>query len=235
MKDTCDHAGIWKPETKFFEFIAGCPVELEVALEHFNAQKERVTVLKNGRWFLTDFIGFQYGGKLNVNNHLHKSVLGLLAVNGVKLTSKSGELDPKLTSRSGDVGGNGTPKDKDKDKDKDMGVLMNDTSELLGFFQAGLNWRHAEKARMNYGAAGKLFKSLLKDYPKDEIKKRIEFWLQSTDPFVVKRGWRVEDFGTNFNNLKTGPMVPKGGTDAKDQRRKPLGQHTAPAAKYAGI
>ena len=104
IKDTCDHAGIWKPEKKFVEFITGKPMNLETALKTFNNGKERVKILPNGRWLLPDFISFQYGGSLNPDNRVHKSILKLLDVNEVKLTSIRGLIDPK-----------DSPKDKDKD------------------------------------------------------------------------------------------------------------------------
>jgi hypothetical protein len=106
VKDNCDHAGMWKPEKKFVEFITGKEIDLVKGLHFFNRQKERVAVLKNGRWFLRDFIVFQYGVKLNTENRVHASIKRLLDTNEVKMTSIRGLID--LTDRV---------KDKDKDKE----------------------------------------------------------------------------------------------------------------------
>jgi hypothetical protein len=118
IKDTCDHAGIWKPNTKFVEFVSGKPIDLKKAQSLFNGEKGRIEVLTNGRWLIPDFIVFQYGHNLNPKNRVHQSVLGILATNEVKLTSIRGLLDPKHRV-----------KDKDKDKDSiNKGVVKGDAN-----------------------------------------------------------------------------------------------------------
>ena len=111
IKDTCNHAGIWKPNTKFIEFVSEKPIDLKKAASLFNSDKGRVEILSNGRWLIPDFIAFQYGPHLNPNNRVHLSVLGLLEANEVNLTSIRGLLDLK-----------DRVKDKDKDKDKDIQI-----------------------------------------------------------------------------------------------------------------
>lgn len=112
IKDSCDHAGIWRPNISIFKKVHGSRVELNDALSIFNQDKERILLLPNGRWFLVGFIPFQYGCRLNANNRMHKSVLDLLKMNGVRLTS----IRPQIEV-------NDTPKDKDKDKDIKKGVV----------------------------------------------------------------------------------------------------------------
>ncbi len=75
IKDTCDHAGIWRPNKKRFELLIKRYIDLEIALRYFNAGKERIQILSNGRWFILDFIVFQYGSSLNLNNSVHRSVI----------------------------------------------------------------------------------------------------------------------------------------------------------------
>lgn len=106
IKDNCDHAGVWKPNVVTFNKMFDCDVSLKDAFVFLNKEKERIALLKNGRWFLIGFIPFQYGQVLNMNNRLHKSILDLLKRNDVKLTS----IRPQLEVMEG-------PKDKDKDKD----------------------------------------------------------------------------------------------------------------------
>lgn len=110
VKDNCDHAGIWKPNVTGFNRLQECDVNLKTALEFFNGDKERIVVLKNGRWNLLGFIEFQYGKRLNAKNRVHKSVLKILEENEVNLTPTRPQLD--LTQGLKD-------KDKDKEKDKD--------------------------------------------------------------------------------------------------------------------
>jgi len=106
VKDTCDHAGIWKPNKKIFEFLVEEKIDLEKALEYFNKDKERIVVLQNGDWLLTDFFFFQYGQVMNLANRVHKSVYDRYKQLGVNLTSIRGLIDLKEGI-----------KEKDKEKD----------------------------------------------------------------------------------------------------------------------
>lgn len=104
--DDCDHAGIWKPNKRIFESSIRGQVDLKKCLQKFNVGKVRVQVLDNGRWFVAEFIHFQYGNRLNTKNRMHLSIIQILESNGVSLTS----LRPLIEVID-------TPKDKDKDKD----------------------------------------------------------------------------------------------------------------------
>lgn len=105
--DDCDHAGIWKPNTRIFCALVRSRVNLEDALARFNKGKERVSVLPNGRWLMVGFIAFQYGHVLNTGNKMHLSIISILNKNEVNLRCLGGQVEVKHTL-----------KDKDKDKDK---------------------------------------------------------------------------------------------------------------------
>lgn len=90
LLDKCCHAGIWKPNKKFMEYSIGATIDLKKALDLFNNGKKRIRVLDNGRWFIEDFIVYQYGPHLNGNNRLHVSIANILADNKIKLTSIRG-------------------------------------------------------------------------------------------------------------------------------------------------
>lgn len=107
VKDTCDHAGIWKPHKKVFEQNVGKTISYSKAIELFNSDKERVRVLKNGRWFLPDFFVFQYGPTFNIDSRVHSSIKTLLTLNCLDLTSIRGLIDLK---------------DRVKDKDKERSL-----------------------------------------------------------------------------------------------------------------
>jgi len=134
IKDKCDHAGIWRPNVVMFNKLYGCATDINQALEIFNRDrekgKERVIALSNGKWFLCQFIPFQYGQVLNPKNRVHASILALLKVNEVNLTSIRPQVevnetsnrpqdDLNLTSNRPQLEVNDRVKDKDKDKDKD--------------------------------------------------------------------------------------------------------------------
>jgi len=97
--DDCDHAGIWEVDIEVAEIRTGCAIDEKKALQFFG---ERILVINENKWFLPDFIEFQYG-ELNPQNRLHKSVLDILN----KYLNKG-----LIRSLQG-------PKDKDKDKYKE--------------------------------------------------------------------------------------------------------------------
>ena len=76
--DNCNHAGIFRPNKRLFEMLIGDKINLEKFLAQVNEDKLRISILANGRWYITGFIEFQYGSNLNANNRVHKSILKLL-------------------------------------------------------------------------------------------------------------------------------------------------------------
>ena len=72
--DQCDHAGIWEVDFEAAEFFCSGINESEIR-QVFNKQYQEID---NGkRWFLKDFVDFQYG-TLNENNRAHLSVINIL-------------------------------------------------------------------------------------------------------------------------------------------------------------
>lgn len=112
VKDKCDHAGVWRPNIATFNKLYDCQVNTTKALELFNNGKSRIRVLPNGRWFIEDFISFQYGNHLNPNNRVHLSIINILETNKIKLTSIRGLIEVRQGV-----------KDKDKDKDKEKRIV----------------------------------------------------------------------------------------------------------------
>lgn len=73
--DECDHAGIWQVDVSVAEIKTGERLNLQKALEQFSG---RVEILQAGeKWFIPDFIEFQYG-TLNPENRAHNSVISIL-------------------------------------------------------------------------------------------------------------------------------------------------------------
>lgn len=104
--DECDHAGIWQVEFDIAELRIGEKIDLKTASELF---KDHIQILNGGeKWFIPDFIDFQYGA-LNPGNRAHTSVIFLLKKYKLKFDLVSpiqGAKDKEL--------------DKSKDKDKDQ-------------------------------------------------------------------------------------------------------------------
>ena len=78
IKDTCNHAGVWKPNVRRFNADIENKIDLDTALHRFNDDKTRVDVLPSGHWVILDFVRFQYGSVLNLNNSCHLSVFNKL-------------------------------------------------------------------------------------------------------------------------------------------------------------
>jgi hypothetical protein len=116
IKDKCDHAGIWKPNKKTFEVINGVSVDLNVALNYFNQDKERILVTSKENWLMIDFFVFQYGTVFNTANRLHNSIYKIYNQQVINLTSIRGLLEVKLSSNRPQFDHLDTLKDKDKDK-----------------------------------------------------------------------------------------------------------------------
>ena len=90
VKDKCNHAGIFKPNKKVFEVMAGVTIDLNQALQYINTGKDRIKVLESKNWLLIDFFSFQYGEKFNINNKVHKSILGIYESEGVDINKIRG-------------------------------------------------------------------------------------------------------------------------------------------------
>lgn len=74
MVDDCDHAGIWQVDFEVARIRIGEQVSYDQALKMFG---DRVEVISKFKWFLPDFITFQYG-ELKENNRMHQSVITIL-------------------------------------------------------------------------------------------------------------------------------------------------------------
>ena len=100
----CNHAGIWDVELD----VAALRLELDFDEKEVLAQfGDSLRKIKDGKWYLTDFVEFQYG-TLNPENRAHKSVIEIL---------KKYKIKPLRSPLQG-------CKDKDKDKDMDKDKVL---------------------------------------------------------------------------------------------------------------
>jgi len=98
--DDCDHAGIWQVDEEIANIKIGQKIDLKKAITLFG---EKIHVFDKGqKWFIPDFIEFQYGG-LSEENRAHNSAIQIL---------KKYNL---LTSAKGLTRGIQGRKDKDKE------------------------------------------------------------------------------------------------------------------------
>ena len=102
MLDACDHAGVWEVNWKLTSFMTGLPVTS--LPKTFGKQ---VTRIDDKRYFIRDFVAFQYGS-LNEKVNAHRSVINILQRFGIDISTLKQPLKK------------GSSRVKDKDKDKDL-------------------------------------------------------------------------------------------------------------------
>lgn len=100
----CDNVGVWSTNFRLAEFVIGTQLDWEKFRLKCNGN---IVVIKNGKWWLVDFIKFQYG-ELNEASPPHRSYIKLLMSHGL--------YDYYL---KGYAKGIDTPQDKEKDQDQD--------------------------------------------------------------------------------------------------------------------
>lgn len=105
--DECDHAGIWQVDLEVAQIKIGEKLTLDLALQYLGA---KILQIEGGeKWFIYDFIDFQYGA-LNPDNRAHNSVINILNKYQIDYKNK-----PLISPLQGAM-----DKDKDKDMVKDM-------------------------------------------------------------------------------------------------------------------
>ena len=109
--DNCDNAGVLKPDMELASFCIGDAFEDDKALKVFNQDKERIKVLDNGDWFITDFISLQYK-ELNPACAPHRHVLELLEGHNIL-------IDGLVRVKEGFGKGTVTLKEEDKEKEQE--------------------------------------------------------------------------------------------------------------------
>lgn len=104
----CDHAGIWVVELDVAQIRMGIKLDSNKVIEKM--QGAVVSIDGGSKWFLPDFVTFQYG-TLNPENRVHKSVIDRLERYNLD-ADHSSKNKPLTSPLQGAM-------DKDKDKDKE--------------------------------------------------------------------------------------------------------------------
>ncbi len=117
LLDECDNAGIWHVEIEIAEIRLGVKLSSDKARGLFG---ERVVVFDGGnKWFLPDFISFQYVSLNPENKALKDVIIRLEKYDLITHFQKS-----KKQQNGGSEGGLHPPMDKDKEMDKEKEALF---------------------------------------------------------------------------------------------------------------
>lgn len=168
--DECDHAGLWQVDFEVAQIKIGEKLNRETAIKFFEG---RILEVNNGgKWFVFDFIEFQYGD-LNPLNRAHNSVIKILEKYSIDYKNK-----PLTSPLQG-------AKDMDKDmvKDKDKVKDIPTEFEFLNYCETFLNgtylgFEKSLKAKYNQWLENKW---------RDGYNKPIINWktkIQNTIPFL---------------------------------------------------
>jgi hypothetical protein len=124
--DNCDSTGVWDANTKLAEFSIGAKLKWNDLAEKMG---HRVFKLKDGKWLVTRFIGFQYG-KLTPDCRPHLPILRLVEKHKASgfpsdLQSLINTLCNRVSNRVSD-----TAQDKEQDKDQEQDQEKDQEQEL---------------------------------------------------------------------------------------------------------
>ena len=95
--DDCNHAGMWEVDLEVASIRIGEKLQHDMPAEDMLPKSflDKIVVLDDGdKWFIPDFIDFQYG-ELNPNSNVHKSVIALLQKHNLEGYLKGSQTLPQ--------------------------------------------------------------------------------------------------------------------------------------------
>jgi hypothetical protein len=95
MLSKCDHAGIYRVNTKVFCSLAGVKINSSEALRLYNLDKNRIRIVTEKLWLVEDFFVYQYGTTFNDSNKVHESIKNIYNQHNIELRSIRGLKDLK--------------------------------------------------------------------------------------------------------------------------------------------
>ncbi len=181
--DQCDHAGIWEVDFEAAEFFCSGIDEQEIR-QVFKKQFQEVD---NGkRWFLKDFVDFQYG-TLNENNRAHLSVINILKK--YKLIKNKDLVSPLNENNIGQQGY------KDKEQVKDLVKVKEKETKA----------EQIKKIKVDLPI-------IQKDFPSVDVANEYEKWIDD----MKKKGKIWKNYRAAFRNWLRSPYVAEVKTTLKD-------------------
>lgn len=155
--DNCDSSGIWDINFKLAEFQIGLPLDRNAVKEVF---KKQYIAINDSKWFIKDFIEFQYKCSIDGLNPLNKAHIPV--INMIEKYKLKGACKGHTRGLQASM-----DKDKDKEKDKELDKdkekdIIDDLNLVLGtsYKPNGKATRDAIQARLNEGFAVDDFKTV---------------------------------------------------------------------------
>ncbi len=164
--DDCNHAGIWEVDIEVASIRVGYDLVYDMLPQSF---LDKIEIFDNGdKWFIPDFIDFQYG-ELNPNSNVHKSVIQLLERYNLMGYLKGSQTLPEGV------------KDKDmvivKDKAKAKRFAKPNVEDIIDYCNERNNHVDAQKFYDYYSSNGwKVGKNPMKDW-----KAAVRTWEKNTE------------------------------------------------------
>lgn len=146
---SCDHAGIFKVNLRSFCGLNGVNLTSTQALVYFNNGKDRIIVISDSIWLISDFFVFQYGTTFNPNNRVHLSIENIYKKYKIDINLIRGLIDLK---------------DRVKDKDKDKDNLVKLKNEKNGKFSGNFKSQGEELFAERFSRHDKIDKNGEEDY-----------------------------------------------------------------------
>ena len=166
--DDCNHAGIWEVDLE----VASIRVGFELSYDNLPSSfGKKVISFDNGdKWFIPEFIEFQYG-ELNPNSNVHKSVIALLQKYNLEGYMKGSQTLPNRVQ----------DKAKDivivKDKVKATRFVKPNVEDIIDYCNERNNYVDPQKFYDYYSSNGwKVGKNAMKDW-----RAAIRTWEKNTE------------------------------------------------------
>ena len=219
----CDHAGVWDVEIDVAEARLGMRLDPDKALAELGGT---VVEVSTGKWWVADFVEFQYG-TLNPSNRVHLSVLNRLSSLGIDPEKK-----PLVSPLEG-------AKDKEKDKDTELEEKeraresKQRAEESFARFWAVYARKEGKQAAVNAWTR-------LTDEDRAEAEKRAKSFCAARDPaylphpatYLNGRRWEDADPPKPAPKAVNGQPTLMSRAEAMEALRKIRAQHGIPVGGF---
>ena len=183
--DDCNHAGIWEVDIEVASIRVGYELVYDMLPESF---LDKIVIFDNGdKWFIPDFIDFQYG-ELNPNSNVHKSVISLLQRYNLEGYVKGLQTLPNTVQDKDKV----IVKDKVKAKAKrfvkpslsdleDYCIERNNKVDVVKFFNyyESNGWKVGKNPMKDWRAAIRTWEKNSTEQSKSKVEQSLNTWQEA--------------------------------------------------------